>query len=555
MDLYALGDLGIVALAVAALGVPIQIALGLALAGGRRVPVAVALFMPLLVLSLGLASMIRGYSALQAGLVDPADPAWAPWYLLYDRAAAVSAAPVAGMLAFALCVPAMVGACAAGLRATQRGVAGPLIAATGGLLGGIAVVVVGSMIGRPALALPGLLLSLLALLTGGSLAAVRPRYLCVAGIGVAGFFTASMGLSVAALGGLELELTDTLTDLTAAWLLVDQVVAHEVLVRNVGLILLVGPVTALAFQLPGLGLIRSRDAGARQGLDITLSGGLIGGAMLALGWCLVKRSMVGRLAGAHAAWVLAASPGYDVPRVDALPARVLLVGEPRSTWMEMADGGGARRRFDERSLAELGHDLGKGDGVILPRDAQLEDLYALLIDSPAGSISLVGCAPVPAASAELLRSEPLLTVGRCGGFPIRLRVVGGLPDPRELILVPGGFVQDGFDVIELAELQDVDGRDIILRAQVDATLPDLLSLLARLRSAAGVYLGWGVTAEGDALAIGVEPGLRVVERLPVPPPAEATPAATATPDAAAPAAAKPPAPPADDPMAILAGPG
>jgi hypothetical protein len=70
-----------------------------------------------------------------------------------------------------------------------------------------------------------------------------------------------------------------------------------------------------------------------------------------------------------------------------------------------------------------------------------------------------------------------------------------------------------------------------------------------------VYLGWGVTAEGDALAIGVEPGLRVVERLPVPPPAEATPAATAAPDATAPAAATPPAPPADDPMAILAGPG
>lgn len=546
MDFQALGDLGIVALAVAALGLPIQLALGLALAGGRRVPVSVALLMPLLVLSLGLASIIQTYHTLQSGLVDPADPAWAPWYLLYDRAAAVAAAPICGMLTFALCVPAMVGACTAGLRAEKRGVVGPILAATGGLIGGVGVVVAGSMMGRASLAMPGLLLALLALLAGGSLASVRPRYLCVAGIGVGGFLTAAMGLSVAALGALELELTDTLSDLSTAWMLVDGVVAHERLVRNVAVALLVGPLVALALQLPGLGMIRSRDAGARQGMDITLSGAVIGGGLLALGWCLVKRSMLGRLGGAHAAWVLAASPGYDVPRIDALPARVLVIAEPRATWVEMADGGGARRRFDDRALNELGRDLGKGDGVVLPRDAHLEDLYALLMDAPAGNITLVGCAPVPPATRDLLRSEPLLTVGRCGGFPLRLRVVGGLPNPRELILVPDGFIQDGLDVIDLADLKDVEGRDVILRAQVDSTLPDLLALLERLHSAAAVYLGWGVTLEGDALAIGVEPGLRVVERVPTAPP---------PPDpAAAPAPAAAPTPPADDPMSVLAAP-
>jgi hypothetical protein len=544
MDLGSLGDLGIVALALAALGLPVQLAIGLAVGGGRRVPVAVALFMPLLVLMLGLGSIVGDYSRLQLSLVDPADPTWVPWYLLYDRAAATAAAPMSGMLGFALCVPAMVGAAARGLRAEHRGVVGPLGAASGGLVSGVGLVLGGSLMGRPSLALPGLLLSLLALLTAGALAAVRPRHLSVAGIGVAGFIVATTGLGVAALGGLELELTDTLSDLNGAWQQVDAIAAHERLVRNVGLALLVAVLGAVATQLPGLGFIRSRDAGASQGLDIAASGALLGGALLSVTWCAVKRSMLGRLGGAHAAWVLAAGPGYDVPRIDALPPRVLVAGNETSTWIEMADGGGARRRTDSRALDEVGRELGKGDGVVLPRGATAEDLYLLLADAPAGHVSLVGCAPVPPGAAELLRTDPLLTVGRCGSFPLRLRVTGGLPDPRELILVPGPYVQDGLDVIDLAELRDTDGRDIVLRVQVDSTVPDLLAMLTKLRGAATVYLGWGVTVEGDALAIGVEPGLRVVERVPVPPvPAEVPGVAPSAPSA-----------PPSDPASVLAAP-
>jgi hypothetical protein len=123
-------------------------------------------------------------------------------------------------------------------------------------------------------------------------------------------------------------------------------------------------------------------------------------------------------------------------------------------------------------------------------------------------------------------------------------VTGGLPDPRELILVPGPYVQDGLDVIDLAELRDTDGRDIVLRVQVDSTVPDLLAMLTKLRGAATVYLGWGVTVEGDALAIGVEPGLRVVERVPVPPvPAEVPGVAPSAPSA-----------PPSDPASVLAAP-
>ena len=126
----------------------------------------------------------------------------------------------------------------------------------------------------------------------------------------------------------------------------------------------------------------------------------------------------------------------------------------------------------------------------------------------------MGCAPVSPAAAAQIKLEPLLALGRCGSFPLKLRVASAMPNPRELILVPGKFVQDGLDVIKLTELQGIAGRDVILRIQTDSTLADILAALEVLSPAATVYLGWGVTTEGDDLAIGVEPGLRVVEGVP-----------------------------------------
>lgn len=545
MDWSALGTWGLAALGIAALGLPVQTALGVALGLGRRVPVSAAIVMPVAVLLFGIFGVSARYAELQAGLWDTADPAWAPWYLLYDRAEAAAPAPLAGALAAGLAVPALVGAAVAALRHDKRGNLGPLLATAGGLTTGVGIVLAALWIGRPGLAAPGLLIACLSLLAAGSLAALRPRYLSVPGVGVAAFIVATIGLVTTSLGGLETEVTELFSDLNQAWVRVDDYAAHEALALKVTYALLGLPIFAFATMLPGLGALRARDGGPRQGLDVAASGALLSASLLAVAWLLIRRSLLGRLGGAHAAWVLAAAPGYDVPRIDVLPPRVLVLAEPTSQWVEFTDGGGVKRATVPGVWNEVGHELARGDGVIFPATASAEDLYLLLVDAPAGDISLVGCAPTPAGfSARILR-DPMLAIGRCGSFPLRLRVAGGMPDPRELILVPGPHVQDGLDVIDLDELQNIDGRDVVLRLQVDCTWKDVLAGLAAVQRASHVYLGWGVTVEGDDLAIGVEPGLRVVEKVPTPPP----------PPADAPAAAAPPAvPAADDPGAILAAP-
>ncbi|GDX83268.1 hypothetical protein LBMAG42_50790 [Deltaproteobacteria bacterium] len=516
MDWSTLGQWGWLAIGIAGLGLPLQIILGFAIAAGRRVPVVMTIFAPVTVIVLGLVGVSTNYTQLQRALWDAADPAWTPWYTFYDRAEAAAPAPLAGMMAFGLVVPTMVGAAVSALRQEKRGNIGPLFAATGGLLSGMGLVVVGMVIGRPALAVPGLLLALLALLAAGGLAAIRPRYLAIPGIGVAGFLVAALGLVITTLAGLELDVTDILDDLLVAHTRVGALAAHEGLARSAALAVLILPTFAVAALLPGLGFVRAKDQDARQGLDIAASGALLGGAVMAVAWVLVKRSMLGRLAGAHAAWVLAAAPGYDVPRRDVLPPRVLIPGDPVSQWVELRDGGGAGRESVVGTANEVGHGLRQGDGVLMPASWTAEDLYLLLVDAPAGNIALVGCAPVSPSAALQIKSEPLLALGRCGSFPLKLRVASAMPNPRELILVPGKFVQDGLDVIELRELQDIAGRDVILRIQTDSTLADILAALDALSPAATVYLGWGVTTDGDDLAIGVEPGLRVVEGVPTP---------------------------------------
>ncbi len=560
MDWSALGDWGLTALGIAALGLPVQVALGFALGLGRRVPVAASIVMPVAVLLFGLFGVSSRYATLQAGLWDLSDPAWAPWFLLYDRAEAAAPATLAGALAALLSMPALVGATVAALRHNERGNLGPVLAGGGGLVAGLGMVIAGMQIGRPAIALPGLLIALMSLLAAGSLAALRPRFLSVPGVGVAAFIVATIGLVTTTLGGLETEVTELYADLNQAWYRADAYAAQQDGAHKAVVVLLGLPVLAFATVLPGLGALRARDGGPRQGLDVAATGALLGASLFGVAWLLIRRTLLGRLGGAHAAWVLAASPGYDVPRVEVLPPRVLVLGEPMSQWIEFTDGGGVRRSPIGGAWNEVGHTLARGDGVIFPSTAGAEDLYLLLVDSPAGDISIVGCEPVSEALGRRILGDPMLALGRCGAFPLRLRVAGGMPDPRELILVPGPHVQDGLDVIDLADLVDIAGRDVVLRIQVDCTWKDVLTGLAALRPAAQIYLGWGVTVEGDDLAIGVEPGLRVVEKLPTAPaagdgvPAPATPAASATPAAPPAAPAAPVVPAADDPAAILAAP-
>jgi hypothetical protein len=67
---------------------------------------------------------------------------------------------------------------------------------------------------------------------------------------------------------------------------------------------------------------------------------------------------------------------------------------------------------------------------------------------------------------------------------------------------------------------------VIVRGQVDATVADLVAMLHLLAPAGRVYLGHGVTLDGDDLPIGVDPGLRIT-RLPQDRAAEAAAAAAA----------------------------
>ena len=503
---------------IAALGLPLQLLLGFAIAAGRPVPVVATIFAPVSVVVLGLLGVSANYATVQGTLWDPADPSWAPWYIYADRAAASAPAPVAGMLAFALVVPTMVGAAVASLRQERRGNVGPIVAAGGGLVAGMGLVAVGMSLARPSLAVAGLLMSCLSLLAAAGLVAIRPRYLTLPGIAVAGFLVAALGLVVTTLAGLDVEVLEILDDLNVAHTRVAALAAHESMARSAGGWILCLPLCAVVALLPGLGIVRAGDHGPKQGLDIATSGALLGGGLMALAWVFAKHGILGRLAGAHAAWVLAASPGYDVPRRDVLPPRVLVPGDPVSEWIELRDGGGAGRESVLGTVDQVGSRLRQGDGVILPPSWTAEQVYALLVDAKAGSVAFVGCGDVSAEVAGQIKSDPMLALGRCGSFPVKLRVTTAMPNPRELILVPGRHVQDGYDVIDLTELVDIAGRDVVLSMQTDCTFADILAALTVLTPAATVYLGWGVTTEGDDLAIGVEPGLRVVERLPEPAP-------------------------------------
>lgn len=511
MDWHTLGNGGLAAMGIAAIGLPVQVVIGLALGMRRRVPVSLSILVPVAVLVLGTVATLRAYAEIGRSLVDPSDPGYAPWYAVVDRGMAASPTAASALVATFLVFPVALGAAVGALREERRGTLGPVIVATVGTLAGVVLLALGALWGQPWLAGPGLGLSILAVCTGGSLAAVRSASLSAPGAGVACMATAALSLSAYTAATLDLAVPDLVPDLYSPWSAVLRLPDHEELTRRVWLLTLVCTVAPAASTLPGLGALRVRATGLGTGLDVAATGALILGTAVALGWALVTRGAVGRLAGAHAAWVLASAPGVDVPRLEVLPPRVLVPGETLSRWIELRDGGGVAKFDAVGSLDEVGATLRRGDGLVLPPAMLAEDLYLLLADSRAGAVSVVGCGEVSAAHRATLTREPLYAVGRCGAFPLRLRVSQAMPNPRELIVLKDRLVQDGYDVIDLAELSNVAGRDVILRLQVDATVADLVATLATVQSASAVYLGWGVTLEGDDLAVGVEPGLRVAE--------------------------------------------
>ncbi len=514
MDWSALGDWGLAAMGIAAIGLPVQLAVGVALTMRRKGPVSLAILVPVAVMVLGLLGTVAEYARIGRMLVDPSDPAWVPYYVMVDRGMAAGPAAASAMIATGLCLPGVIGAAVGALRGEHRGTIGPAIVALTGLGGGLLIAGLAVYRGLPWLMLPGFALALLGTCAGGSLAAVRSRDLSGAGVGVASLAVGVLALVIWGAARLDLAVPDLVPDLANPWAAIPRLADHESMSRQTWLVLGFVGAVSLASTLPGLGALRVRSTGVGAGLDIAMTGAILLGGAVAMAWALVRRVALGKLAGAHAAWVLAAAPPYDVPRVDVLPPRVLVPSENGSRWIELREAGGVGLYDAVGSFDEVGASLRRGDGLILPPKMPAEELYLLLVDSRAGAVSLVGCAPVSTAHRAVLTTEPLYAVGRCGAFPLRLRVPGAMPDPIELIVLKDRLVQYNYDVIELAELPDLAGRDVVVRLQADATIADLVATLGRAERATAVYLGWGVTLEGDDIPVGVEPGLRVVERLP-----------------------------------------
>lgn len=536
VSLLVAGPWGSTLLLFFALGVPLQLAIGALIGMRRAVPAIAALVFPLLFALGGLAVTVAALEAGMAALWNASDPSWAPWFALEDRARAMLPAALAGFGAAALVAPVALGAAVAGARggATRGRWAFTLVVAALGLVG-----VGGAGLLAAGLSGGGVLLPAIggaALFVAACLAAApgAARHVPVVVIGYGALAIGAPGLALGAWAWAAAGVAAPLGDYSAAFAAMDAVVAAARAAGGVGR---AGAGLALAFlalgALPALARDWRRvDPGA--GLEAFATVGLAGLVLLLAGWAGARERALATLAGAHAAEVLQHAPGYDVPRREPIPTRVLVGEAATPRWLMMRPRGGVERLPIAGGLDIVGPAVLLGDGLMLPASLPLEDLYLGLFQSGAGSVALVGCGPADDALKADIRRDPLLAVGRCGAFPIALRVTSRLVDPRVLIVLKDGLVDDRGDVIPRAEVPDLDGRTVILRGQIDATVGDLVAMLPLLGGAEKVYLGHGVTLEGDDLPIGVDPGLRIT-KLPQERVAEA---AAAEPAAAEPAAAE-----------------
>lgn len=522
MSTLVAGPWGSTLLLFFALGVPLQLAIGALIGMRRAVPAIAALVFPLAFFLGGLAVTVAALETAMAALWNAPDPTWAPWFAIDDRARAMVPLAATGLGAALLAAPVAIGAAVAGVRSRPTSGWRTRLAL---LLGGPAVVglalagvggaftiesLVGGGLGR-LLLLPGLGG---ALFLAAALAAALPtegRRFSGAAIGFGALAIGAAGLALAASGWAASGTAEALGDYTTPFTAMGTVVEATRAARSLGE--LAAFVAALAV-VAGLPLAAARDwrrVDAGTGLEVFACAGLALLVVLLGGWAGARERVLSTLAGAHAADVLKHAPGYDVPRLAPIPTRVLVGEQATPRWIAMRARGGVERLPIAGALDIVGPAVLAGDGLMLPPTLPLEDLYLALFQSGAGSVSIVGCAPADEQLLADIATDPLLAVGRCGAFPLALRVTSRLEDPRVLIVLKDGLVDDRGDVIPGAEVTDVAGRDVIVRGQLDATVGDLVGLLPVIGGADRVWLGHGVTVEGDDLPIGVDPGLRITK--------------------------------------------
>jgi len=224
------------------------------------------------------------------------------------------------------------------------------------------------------------------------------------------------------------------------------------------------------------------------------------------GWLAFRQIQLGRLTGMYeltVAQTAADQSGISrLPRSEGLPGRILVASTVLPRWLERSAEGLVATRL-EGELLDVGPQIRRGDGILLPPSLNIEDFYLLLSGSNAGSVGLVACAAVGPVLLKQVSRDPLLATGWCGARPLRLR--RGLEEgpARSLILLKDAQVDEDAEIRSLSVLR-LDERPVLVRLQLDAKMSDFLNFLARVPAQTEVYLGWGVQLDGTPLPVGVE---------------------------------------------------
>ena len=263
--------------------------------------------------------------------------------------------------------------------------------------------------------------------------------------------------------------------------------------------------------------------GARGLVHLTLTG-LIGAAALAPAVSAHRNAhALASHAGAQAVAVYETAvalhthegTGADAgapPEGDPLPPRVLVVSPETPRWLNLRPRGGLEALpvvpgdgVDEATLVfgGAGRSVGHGDGLLLPPDLSAIDFYLLLADSRATEVSIVTCGSLPVAASRLV-ADPLLATGVCGPVRVHLRRPPGARTTRSLIVLKDREVDADGDVVAIEALGEVRGP-LLVRLQSDAVMSDLFALLAHLRAAGPLVLGWGVDLDGGDIPVGARP--------------------------------------------------
>lgn len=500
-----------------AVGLPLQFALGALVALGRRLGGIAAAFLPLLLLAFGVGGFLLGIAESLGSIGGSEDPAWIAWYALQDRARACAPLVIGSAGALILAIPPALGAALGVMRRGATRWWAALLAAGGGLVGALAIALTARWFAEPAMAVAeALAVGILAVLCGvavsdGAVPGRREPGLVAPRVGAAMYAVGGVAVFVGHVALVGFSATSALPDFETIYAHVGALDAQAAAFGWAPWTVAPGVLVAGMGLLPGLVLRRLRSVHPMVGLDaIAVVGSLTLLALLG-GWGTLRWRLLSHLAGEQTAAVLEERGTLDVPHLAPVPARVLIAEPGHPRWILMREGGGVERAEVAGGLEEAARPIQRGDGLVLPPEMAMEDVYFTLADVQAGAFALVGCGPVAAQIWDAIDHDPLRAVGRCGAFPLLTRVTDTLDRPRVLIALKDRYVDNEGDVVPIVELTDLAGRDVLVRAQVDATVADFVALLDQARGARRVYLAWGVTLDGDSLPIGVNPGL--AERL------------------------------------------